>query len=397
MNRCIYTGKSEKEATFTQREHVIPKAIGGIYTLPVGYVSDEINHLFSCWEEQFVHQFPFITIPRSLFGPDGRKKHNHAANVTFMKSIKDGSMQLGYLRLGIPYTLNQAVFTLNINSIPDKLVEFKFEVKDKYGENRDKYNLENCSLKFLNDLKAADDKYKLIYDDSDVIKNKIFVGVKKRKIFIGLSKNTEYGDVHELIGKLLRLLKSITKEDFLRKCRDNDVHYSIHYVKVKQNFYFRLGLIYKVYAKIAFNVLAKLEGQEFVLRRCFDPLRKAIIGNNMKEIFNFCSLGKVNEDPKINKSYHLLKIGNNSHLINFLRENNQLFAMIQLYGGHVPAFVSMCRDDENISDFDTFTYPQGYLCDWENHDEDVFAQLIIERMKKLGALDDTPVLQHVSE
>ena len=126
MNRCIYTGKTDRNATFTQKEHIIPKAIGGIFTLPTGYVSDEVNHRFSIWEEQFVHQFPPVALSRRFFGPDGRKKHLQVDGISFMTTIKDEKIQLGYLYRGKPYSLDQAIITLDKGLKPQKQIEFIF-------------------------------------------------------------------------------------------------------------------------------------------------------------------------------------------------------------------------------------------------------------------------------
>lgn len=44
MNKCIYTNKDDNNATFKSAEHVFPKCIGGLYCLPKGFVSDQINN-----------------------------------------------------------------------------------------------------------------------------------------------------------------------------------------------------------------------------------------------------------------------------------------------------------------------------------------------------------------
>ena len=54
LSRCIYSLQDETNASFKQAEHIIPKAIGGMYTLPKGMVSDAVNHEFSEFEEHVI-------------------------------------------------------------------------------------------------------------------------------------------------------------------------------------------------------------------------------------------------------------------------------------------------------------------------------------------------------
>lgn len=386
MNHCIYTGKTDLDATFTQKEHIIPKAIGGIFNLPIGYVSDEVNHRFSIWEEQFVHQFPVVALSRQLLGPDGRKKHSQAAGISFMTPIKDGKIQLGYLYRGKPHSLNQAVITLDANLKPKKQIAFIF--------NPEKINLKVTNIdyrlhylyKFLTELRAADSKYRLIYDDRDELLNKIYIGVQKNKIFVGLSKKQNYGDVHALINRLLQCLKDMKpSNDFMEK-NNAQPKLSISQVQTKLHIQFSYVFVEKVYAKIAFNVLARLTSQEFVLRPCFNPLREAIISDKNENIPEFHFARPLDDNDKINKFWQLLGIGNNMHMVTFSRIEGNLVAMIQLYRSCcVPVFITMCKDDGNISDFNTNNL-QGYLCDWEHKEENPLTRLVIDRMRKLGYL-----------
>lgn len=384
MNRCIYTGKTDRNATFTQKEHIIPKAIGGIFTLPTGYVSDEVNHRFSIWEEQFVHQFPPVALSRRFFGPDGRKKHLQVDGISFMTTIKDEKIQLGYLYRGKPYSLDQAIITLDKGLKPQKQIEFIFnpEKIDTGAANMD-YRLHYLH-KFLIELKAADSKYRLIYDDGDELLNKIYIGVRKNKIFIGLSKKQNYGDVHALINQLLKFLEDIKISNNFKKNFDEQPTFFVSQVQAKLQIEFNRGFIEKVYAKIAFNVLAQLTSQEFVLRPCFDPLRESILSDKNEDISEFQFARELNCDCKINKYWQLLGIGNYMHMVTFNRVEGNLVAMIQLYGSCcIPIFITMCKDNGNISDFNT-NYLQGYLCDWEHKEEKPLIQLVVDRMHRSG-------------
>lgn len=60
MLQCIYTGADEATESFSKAEHIFPKCIGGIHTLPKGWVCDRINHSFSVLELGFARQNPTI-------------------------------------------------------------------------------------------------------------------------------------------------------------------------------------------------------------------------------------------------------------------------------------------------------------------------------------------------
>ncbi len=55
---CIYTGLTDTETTFNSKEHIFPKGIGGIYCLPNGCVSDEVNIKLSTLEMEFMRENP---------------------------------------------------------------------------------------------------------------------------------------------------------------------------------------------------------------------------------------------------------------------------------------------------------------------------------------------------
>lgn len=60
-NLCIYTKENDTEAHFRNQEHIIPACIGGMQKLPKGYVSDEVNTLFSALELKLARKFTNYT------------------------------------------------------------------------------------------------------------------------------------------------------------------------------------------------------------------------------------------------------------------------------------------------------------------------------------------------
>lgn len=72
MQKCIYSLKTASEANFQKQEHVIPACIGGKAKLPKGYVSDEVNEMFSKLELDFARNNLLISLNRVFFGPGKR-------------------------------------------------------------------------------------------------------------------------------------------------------------------------------------------------------------------------------------------------------------------------------------------------------------------------------------
>ena len=111
-NLCIYTNKDDTQAHFKNQEHIIPACIGGMKKLPKGYVSDEVNTLFSGLELKLARNSP-ITIVRMFVGPGKRGSHNPKRRggpskmVSVMKSQETGKYSLGYIRMGVPITIDQ--------------------------------------------------------------------------------------------------------------------------------------------------------------------------------------------------------------------------------------------------------------------------------------------------
>ena len=46
MTQCIYTGADESTDTLSSTVHIFPKCIGGLHTLPKGWVCDTVYRIF---------------------------------------------------------------------------------------------------------------------------------------------------------------------------------------------------------------------------------------------------------------------------------------------------------------------------------------------------------------
>lgn len=82
MPQCIYTGANEFSESFNTAEHVFPKCIGGVHTLPKGWVCDRVNNSFSKMELCFARRNPTVSITRMFIPETGRK--NIRIEITFV-------------------------------------------------------------------------------------------------------------------------------------------------------------------------------------------------------------------------------------------------------------------------------------------------------------------------
>ena len=131
---------------------------------------------------------------------------------------------------------------------------------------------------------------------------------------------------------------------------------------------FCLEDVKRIYAKIAFNVLAHIKGQEFVLRANFDSIRRAITtGESIRELVS-------NPSADVSKDIaRLLKLNNNEHLVLLLKEDETLCGVINLYGdasGSVMVKLS--------TNWDFFFDTTGYICDWKNKKEYVLEEYMMK-------------------
>src|SRR6202012_3750045 len=71
-NQCIYY-ITRTDLSFETAEHVFPAGLGGIMTLPKGYVSKEFNNDISQVELRFMRE-SLIALPRQILGPGKKGK-----------------------------------------------------------------------------------------------------------------------------------------------------------------------------------------------------------------------------------------------------------------------------------------------------------------------------------
>lgn len=121
----------------------------------------------------------------------------------------------------------------------------------------------------------------------------------------------------------------------------------------------------KVYAKIAFNVLAKYKGKEFVLNPAFDNMRKWIIGEKNLNINCF---------PSRNSNLNFLISDLTGHYCIITDIDGYIFAEVSIYG-----WKHVFKLGKNPGE--KFIMPLGILCDSQNKQEYTLEEVFLKFTK----------------
>ena len=110
---------------------------------------------------------------------------------------------------------------------------------------------------------------------------------------------------------------------------------------------------FRVCAKIIFNYLAFAQGQNFVLRNCFDPLRDWIVNGGENKFARLTG----------NETNQLVLFPEQAHKLFIVQDGKSLKGVISFYGTGFETVVNLCDDFEGIF------LPDGFICDWKNRQE----------------------------
>lgn len=336
MNQCIYLKGTDPALDFISGEHIFPAGIGGIKKLPLSFVSHKCNNDFSKMELKFMRH-SYISLPRQMYGPGKRGSLELQAASRSEISIvslddESNSIGLGYIKLGTPYFIPQFSIELN-DSIKVILESYNDNIKEQINE-------------LYRKLDSLTNRCAII-EDKKIGQNTIIFGYEKdrQRWRIALSNKDLLNRVDELIGKL-REMNALNPEQLIHETAKAYVNQNI----CIDDSYFR------VCAKIVFNFLADIKGQEYVLRECFDPIRNWIVDGGE----NYFSYPHLDEGKQMFRHVSFPEL---SHRIMIYRNKNTLQAYISFYGESFNVVVNLCQD---------FTEPfelDGYICDWKNQKE----------------------------
>lgn len=331
MKYCIYLKKSEPEVSFSSEEHIFPAGIGGIKKLPSEYVSNDCNNYFSSIELGFMRN-SLISLPRQFLGPGKRGKlasrYATKSNISIVSSVDDpNEVELGYISLGKPYSIPQIKVNINgtakfISSSIDDAAKLISDFNGNLMKFANKYTL-------IKEEKFADDEFTL--------------GFHEGKWYLGLSNEENKSQVYNSIQKIIDQ----------RSFENKNPSVGTMQAEVKLSMQVDDGY-FRICAKIIFNYIASIRGQDFVLQKCFDPLRNWIVkggGNNFAKLLVKQDLFKEISFPP------------QAHKLIVAKKNSSLLGYISFYGESLPTIVYLCDD---------FTDPfelEGFICDWENRRE----------------------------
>lgn len=348
MKLCIYFKKTEPDVIFLSEEHIFPAGIGGIQKLPQEYVSHECNNAFSRMEMFFMRN-SLISIPRQFYGPGKRgklsPKNATKSNVSLMSKLDNPTaLEFGYISLGKPYSISQ--IHINTNGTCHFISDRSFGDAEKQVTNFNK-NLFDFNHKYI------------IHEDTDINKDIFILGFHEGNWYLGLSDKNHISQIDFFIKKLLEQ-KSLENKTPTYGCFIPKVHQTLEF----SDDYF------KTCAKIIFNYLAFIKGQDFALKECFDPLRNWIVHGGKNHFAQL--LDRQNE----REMFDSLTLPKNAHRLMIIQIDNNLVAYISFYGSN---FETVLNIGYNIEEsFET----NGFICDWENRREYTLNDFLLELHKK---------------
>ena len=371
-NLCIYTNKDDTQAHFKNQEHIIPACIGGMKKLPKGYVSDEVNTLFSGLELKLARNSP-ITLVRMFVGPGKRGSHNPKRRggaskiVSVMQSDETGEYSLGYMRVGVPITIDQIHMVYLEGG--KRQISFCFDT-----ETVDEDHFQERVAEWIHELTEFDGQATIL-QKKEMPENEVILGKESGRWYLAASTDKEA--LKEESMKELRLLGAANEKGLLNASNaDAQVNESFGIVDLQMPHKGRnhvtsdirqeidLYAYYRVVAKIAFNCLAEVRGWEYVMQQKFDPVREAILtGKDIEQMVMM--QGKENSHADVlNKLEHAKGFGVWRHMICITWVPNGLVAEVMLYGETNSMVVVLSREDGH-----DFGEMDGYVCDWENRRE----------------------------
>lgn len=357
MRYCIYYKNFSENLKFTKMEHVIPAGLGGIAKLPIGYVSDSANELFSSTEREVLRN-SILSVNRENVGPGKRGSMNvkkvKSPNIRVLKDKNDygDNFKLGFIFAGETYMIPQLVLDFNDKELYYTTQYLSTVLDENYG----KQTINNFRANLIRFLLDKNRIYKLIEMPFQTTKHFIIIGLYRKRWFAATS--------HKIINMnylSLMLLEHVSKEKFNKEV-------PVQLPKLKQHytykFEFNASALEFIYVKTAFNALALFKGNDFVCREIFDPVRNSILNKR-----NFSDFIMDSQEPNIAIIETIKKIPERNHYVIISQVENVIVAYVSFYKEKKP-FVIKLTDNFN-GEFTT----DGLICDWKNRMEFRIEQL----------------------
>lgn len=335
---CIYYKDRKDLSMPINREHIFPAFLGGVNKLPLGYVSDEVNKLFSPLEKKLSVN-SIIALLRMMFGPGKRGKKGESSPVVNV-GLVEGKVCFYQVINGVAIPCPCILIKRDLS---------KMDYSQSYGE----LSIDGNTL--ILDFIANLDTFKGRYIDKkseNMGCDEILIGYKNGKFFIGHSADTvvDLSEVNKIINYLEKMKFKVEK-----------IITASEAPKIEFNFA-ENDEYSRVFAKIGFNALAYIMKENYVKQDCFDEIRNYIVGN-----------GKYKYEILPTAENPLRFIKGNFHYCILSCDNNHLLATICLYNSWLRIF-----DFGEIPNPKYFNTPIGIVCDFENRQE----YMLLDFLKK---------------
>lgn len=336
---CIYYQKDG--LTYNAQEHIFPAALGGRTMLDRGVVSDQFNNDISKIEQHFVRK-GMISTARITMGP-GKRGSLGPGRVTksaiqLIKGKDDAvGFGLGYTSLGVPkdiptLSLNMTTGKLGFSCAPmpeDELTQLKLDFKRRIEDP------EGLRIKWVSENRLPTDLILIgLADDIEERFNCFYfhhsdnhLPAKAETIAV-IGKLAEFGDVPE-------------KSTYMPHVMDTVEHEEDHI---------------RIYGKIAINFLAMIKGSKFVNRPEFHDV-KEWIAHGKPYPNKHADATSYNPLPSMG-----IEMPKDAHYIIIVRQGQELYAKVFLYGGFSIEILLAKGDFTDIS-------TDGFICDWRNQKE----------------------------
>ena len=362
--RCIYSGKDKTSETFSSAEHIFPKCIGGIQTLPKGWVCDSVNNSFSSLELRFARQNPSVAIPRMFLPTTGRRKHKNRNLIgVFRNTLDSNDYSLGYISNGTPTSINQIRINAQFPVADNELVTISIVIPPHESKTQDAQIRE-----FWTKLGSYNGNACIVKDKS-LPADIILIGYQDSKWYLGISANlngeTVKKDLHEFITKMI---VRNPVEELLAKGQKGR---SVHQIHSQFEIEVRIYDILRVYAKIAVNCLAHLKGHEFIMNKAFDGIKSAILTGIQIEDYVWIYNGPSTVKTVFKQFEERFTLGAHHHSTTIFYKDGHLYAEIALYGADNRYFVKLGKAGD-------YSFTDLYICDWENGTEYTLADCVLK-------------------
>ena len=310
--------------------------------------------MFSPLELSFARESP-ISISRMFIGPGKRGSLSHekatSSKITVMTRRADKKVELGFIKGGIPYVINQIRY-LDDSEIP-KQIHISLEPSyDKMAE------------AILSDFWKMLEAYNgspTVLKHSMLQSNECVLGFYNNKSYLAISKKRNGEKAKKSTEEFTKILLDAKEKDNINM--DNNFTHAQYQVEASFEMTFSIPDYLRIIAKTAFNSLAYLKNSDFVLNKMFNPIRQAIYsGKDIEKYVRMTSDDKFLS--QMLQSPHASQFGSSFHAVIISRFRSCLVAAVCFYGLKNPIFVVLTDNFEGL-----WSAPDGIVCDWENKKE----------------------------